>query len=537
MPRPKAGSPIFKRMRAKGWEVTRELPDVERIFDRAGRAGATIGYLGAEYAFDGNNVYQEASQMALGGVLQNVGMPVADLYRETLDIMNVDVVGEVGTALRKGYDSIEKAISSAAQAGDSAGYGGGEAMRTAVDAGVGSAVTGVSWVPIAGWIIKAAWGLGKAMRTIVSLAKTSRDYGKVERQYRATRFDPTFDRKVINQLIRTVRFERDWSRAFAPPSIGRGLGTTPNWAFYNIETGGWELMRKAGNDPRGLERDWLSEGFMGFVAGSEYIVRGVSIVGDNASIIGPQLLPSAQRVLIWLWSSIMGSKGNAGPNMYCVDADFVGGYWSEYIGDLHQFIYDTDRLSTARKDAIMRSLNADAAGNKIFNWGTDPKPKSNEWDNYRPVKQANALGKRQSSFLDTLLCAYVDESFAAIKESKTLKKKWLKRRKQLLTHPARCEVDLDNVPDGEYRRALIDSGARNPTACYSQTLSIQLRTGPSFKTAKGAPDANTKKRRPKKKKTPAERAFATGFVPFLALSAGAYYAYRRGYFKGLPVIG
>jgi len=527
MPRLDVDSPALQRLRTKHWEITKQLPDTRDVYERS-QGIITTEYLGAEYAMDAAMLYQQASQMSLGAVASNIGMPILRVFQQTMDVLDVDVVAQVTEVLVQLKGSVQNAIDAAKSAGDAAE--GGEAMAAAVSTGVGVAVDSVAMVPIAGWIVKAAWEVGKFVRTIVSLAKQAKGYGHVETIYPDTRFSPWLNTQIVNEVIEDLRLSQDWSHRFGPPALGQGQGTLPDYWLKETESGAREITRVTGYDSDGHPHDWQSAGWTGFVPGSSYLLRGVRIEGEaGVSLIGPDLLPSAQQILLWVWSTVIGRKGHANPAMYCVDADAVL-TWNEWIHGLHAFVYDTGGLSTAQKEAVMRGLNKDPAGNKLLGWGTSVKPKEGEWDKYVPIKQANALLDRQQSFLDTLLVAYVDDNFAAIKNNRRLRDKWEQRRRDLLGHPARCDVDLDNVPDGDYRRELIARGAGS-VACYAAKLGYTARTFPKD-LGGSVEDANPYGSAPRRRS-----GGGIGLVPFLALGAGAYWAWRKGYFKGLPLIG
>lgn len=60
----------------------------------------------------------------------------------------------------------------------------------------------------------------------------------------------------------------------------------------------------------------------------------------------------------------------------------------------------------------------------------------------------------KDNFLKTVTVAYVDETFPAIRNNVMMRRVWDENRRRLLEHPARMEVELDLIPDDEYRGAM-----------------------------------------------------------------------------------
>lgn len=525
MPILRPDDPALKILRDRKWHVATEMPDTAEIYGEA-VGQVSPGFLGKQWAFSGQVIYQEGSQMALGAVLENIGMPVIAIFRDILDALKIDVVGDMMNAVEAAAGSIKNAVTALQEGGEAA-----EAvMENSVEAGVGFAVDGIGMVPLVGWIVKIAWALVKFIKKIVLLARSSKDYGKVNVKYPDTMFNPQLDNIWLNEVLTMLRQEKDWSHLFGPPALGKGLGTLPDYWLRETTGGAVEITRQFGRDDEGKIMEWDTHLWTGMVPGATKLVRGIRVKGGSAEIIGPYFLPSIQNILFWVWSSVIGKKGNAGPAMYCVDPNALRS-WSGYIGGLHEFIYETGGISNAGKESVMRVLNKDEWGKPIFGWGTGVKPRSNEHDNYLPWKMASALEERQFSFLDTLLVAYIDESYGAFQTNDSLRNKWVQRRKDLLVHPARCDVDLDNVPDSDYRQALRESGV-DSGICMQAADSFAIATVPGFGGGGGGgPDAN-----PFDKAPPREGGRAIGFLPLLALGAGAWYAYKKGYLAKLPLI-
>ncbi|HET6454951.1 MAG TPA: hypothetical protein VFI02_11155, partial [Armatimonadota bacterium] len=76
----------------------------------------------------------------------------------------------------------------------------------------------------------------------------------------------------------------------------------------------------------------------------------------------------------------------------------------------------------------------------------------------KPILSLDNLAQLQKGALDnTPVCAYIDESFPALRFGSDLKEQWQKNRMLLLQHPLRCKVDTDSIPDVAYRNAMINA--------------------------------------------------------------------------------
>lgn len=529
MPRLDSNAVQLKYLKDKDWEVKRLLPDVDAIHDASAGAVSTT-YLSAGYALDASYIWQESSQMALGNILQSVGMPLVEVYKDIIDKLDINVVSEVKDKLIQTYGDLQAAKTAMKTAGDS--KDGGAAMGLSIDSGIGFAVNQLSNVPL-GWVVKLAWNISKFIRGIVSLSKADKDKFKTKTIYPDSRFSPQLDNMILNDTLGKIRSTTNWSRLFGPPQLGSGQGTLPDYWVKTTESGAKEIYRKFGWSSDGQEMDWQSAGWTGMVPGTTLLHRGVRLKGNDAQDLGPSLMPSTQNVLFWLWKDIIGKKGNAGPAMYTIDTEELQ-YWRMYIHGLHQFLYETDEISGAQKNAVMKLLNTQM-GKKVFGWGTKLKPTDNETDTYQPVKEADALLARQEAFLDTLLVAYIDDSWGALKHNDQLRDKWLSRRKDLLKHPARCAVDLKNVPDAEYVQALKDKGVDSPMCQQAAQSYAVAPLGPPEDVPEGQVHGVGGLTLGEKKVQPGSQGREIGYLPLLAVGVGvgAWYAYKKGVFQKL----
>lgn len=439
MPIVSPNDPIFSKLPK---DVSLRLPDIAEIQADAGNTGL-LGALEGLYSQRSAEIWQQTSQIGLGGILSSVGMPVLSMFDATADAMQVNVVDEVRDALEQTYGDYRKARNEMGMSPN-----GGQALDLAVGVGAGVAVDLASVVPVLGYVVRGVWAIANLIVRISKIAKQSQAQAQII--YPPTTFNPELDNGVVNLSLSSIRNSRDWSLLFSPPSLGKGVGTVSDYAKVKLHDG-WEIVRRDAYE-------YASAGYTGMVPGTGWLHRGIQWrnhqqMQDTGSI----LLPSTRNFGIWLWKHIMGAQ-KASPSMYCIDPD-IGTLWRGYIYGLHQYLYEEgDFLSEAARKSIIQTLNKDPQGRKIFGWGNKIKPSASEVENYQPVRECEVLRQRQMAYLDTLMCAYVDDSFVAIKKSASLRARLEQRRGQLLQHPARCGVDLASVPDKAYRDALMQSG-------------------------------------------------------------------------------
>lgn len=529
------GMPILPKS-DRSWDslpksVSEMLPDIPEIAADAGNA-PVFSIAQGKYAAKAAEIFQLGSQVALGGLLVNVGMPMKDAFDLMLEAIDVDVKSEVASKLAEGGRNLMEAWKALRDQGES----GQELAEVTTETAVGTGVSAVSIIPVAGWIIKIAWNVGKAIHGMIKLARDTDAYAsanQMEALFPPTTFNPNLDNIVLNAVLSDLANKKDWSRRFGPPSLGEEhwSHTLPDYRRISLETGGFEIVRVKGRSDgpagpgTGVELDWSADGWLGMVPGTPYLHQGIQVDASGKTVrdMGDILMPSSREVLVWLWGSVIGHKARATPAMYCVNADVLR-TWEGYIHDLHIYIHENLDAPTSTKQAIIDYYNK-RGSQKVFNWGSSIKPVENEWDNYWPAKQARDLKDRQMGMLDTLLCAYVNDDAVALKQDSDMRDRWDERRRQLLEHPARCEVDLSSVPDWAYRQELKDRNVGAP-ACGGGLGFRANPPQPPPDFPAGTTYGNPTKRKPKKKSS-----LPTAF-PFIA-GAGAYFAWKSGALKKL----
>ncbi len=512
--------------------VSEMLPDIPEIAADAGNAPAFSSAQG-RYVAKAAEIFQLGSQVSLGSMLVNVGMPMKSAFDLMLDAMDIDVKAEIASKLTEGGRNLMEAWQDLKTEGET----GQTLAEVSVETKVGIGVDAASAIPVAGLVIKIAWAIGKTVYNMVKLARDTDAYknkSQMTALFPETTFNPHLDNMVLNAVLSDIGNKKDWSRRWGPPSLGQQPWSydLPDYRTTRLETGGFEIVRikGRGEGPGGPGTgefiDWPARGWVGMIPGTPYLHQGIQVDHrGRPTDMGEILLPSARQMLVWIWGAVIGHKARATPSMYCVNSTVLKN-WESYIHDLHVYIHRTLDASSSTKQKIIDHYNKRGT-QKVFGWGTSIKPTANEWDHYWPSKQARDLHARQMGMLDTLMCAYVTDDTAAIDADPAMKSRWDERRRQLLEHPARCDVDLSSVPDWEYRDELkarqVGSLACQPELSFAARPLEPPKDIPSG-TTYGVPEKATKKKK---------KGLVPTLFPFVA-GAGAYWAWKSGALKKLP---
>ena len=461
MPILKPTAKIFRDVPAS---VDMRLPDIAQLGQEAG--GAPISDLfEAFHAQQSAKMYQVGSQAALAGISQNVGIPSqAGTFNTIKEAFRLDALLVVDDVLQSvgGVGGVLAALEKMqAQQG-------GEPLLQAVQQGVGIAVrVATAGNPIGRWIERAIWSVVRFLRRVNNRARVSAEAAKLE--FPQTTFNPELDNWVLNSVVlQEIRQSKDWSRMFGPPG-GKLPADAKPFRFRHLQGGGLRIYPG---------ESWAQDGFLGMVPGTAFLHQGVELV-PQARDMGETLLPSPRNILTWLWKAVAGKGTNVTPALYCVDTDVIE-LWGYYIFQLHKYVHESDEINEDRKQRIIDDWNrridpATGKTAKIFGWGTSIKPKSNEEDDYAPMAFARKLRKRQMAYLDTIMVAYLSSEYIALRKDAALRSRWQERREQLLNHPAVCDVDLRNVPDGSYKEAVKSKQRSMAGPCKAPTMSKTAR--------------------------------------------------------------
>lgn len=419
-----------------GWpypQVTETLPDYAHIAELGG-----LGNLGrdllrtqmTEHAltFTNAQIFQQSARIALGNIISGVGLPKGPIANSVLDILgNFDPLQSAEAWLKKMADSLIAAVEKMTM----------KVLSEAIDAGIGTAIDAAAIVPVVGWIVKICWDIGKLIYKLVQMVKHQDD---VHFYYPPSRFSPAVDRDILNLMLAQLATS-DWSTLFYPPSAGKNESWKQEIYIEELEGGGVRFVGGNGGVAGGTS-PWL-----GFVPGTGWLHRAIETVGKiekNKPValeVGKTMLPSSQQQCLWLWNHVAHTNS---PAAFTVHAETAADLWQVYIDDLREAIRSS-KIDSGLKAAIFgmwdRQVTKSGKSYPIFGWGDGSKERE-----YSPTKILTTLRTRQLAFCKTLTVAYVDKSFAALADP-VVAAAVDKYQRELLEHPAVCDVDLTSVPD------------------------------------------------------------------------------------------
>jgi len=444
-------------------------PDVNQIVQDAAGDPAIIQTVNGWVSERAAGIYQGGGELGLASIVTRIGVAaeatvenVANAIDESDTDWSTGVVNSVTDTLGAA-GSLVNAIASVSDADAE------RLVKEAMQLGIGISIQLISQIPVVGWIAKLAWTFGNAIYQIVQVVKHANDEDEPP-AYPAVSFNPERDLNRFNEKVLVpLRDSHDWTEMFRPP----GGGINPNAAWLGeFET--WALG--SGNKIYGRKISTTNScsDCLGFVPGTAWLHDDIEIVGMNVKDTGNTYLPSSRQHALWVWEHI--ARHNS-PALYTVNAKQLSSAWKNYLVGLRMYIEGSDELSPDQKNKLINYYNKDAAGKKIFGWGKPRTTQGGAWipdeDSlaYQPVDASRTVRERQLSFLDTLTCAYVDDSFGAM-DDPDVKAKWIERRKDLLQHPAVCNVDLAMVPDLLYRGLVELAQDKRPSCKFTGQLNL-----------------------------------------------------------------
>jgi hypothetical protein len=413
------------------------LPDIVNLKNTQDAIHGPLGQ--AEFKGLMGTIWERNTQKMFGAMVTSVGVPKGNAFDRIFETIQqkpweLDVIASLDDLLDGDLEALAQ-----------------WAMRKALDL-VGSIVDMVGGVPIIGWIIKIIWEVAESVIAIVQFIKGKKENEKaIDELVARAEFSPDLDQLVAKLITKTMHWRKDWTDLFMPPGMGKGGRTWSQayWRKTKLEGGGVQL-RSMDMTPGHVE-EWT-----GFMPGTTKITRMYEFypVGNLRFIDTGQYLPSGRDMMVTAWSFVTKNS----PAMYTVDADKALDNWKGYLGTLRDFIQAVTPtgqsllpIKTSDKKTFINKMGAEIRWNPYHPDDVVGNFKGYGIYDCRPVKSLERLKHDQFAYLDTITCAYLDRSFEAIKQDSNLRGRWNVRREALLEHPARCAVDLDNIPDPEYK--------------------------------------------------------------------------------------
>lgn len=442
-------------------------PNLGEVLER------TQGFGGARamawFNLDRYKLYQNTAQVNFGQIFTSTGipsvvgfakqLPTTKMFEDVLDAFDIDPIQMINDGLDDLAGSVLDGVVNMEGAIDNIGNLAGVASQWGnAGAALNAVINVTSAMGPYGVIVKLIYQLGKGIHDMVQMAKEADKYGQPPAKGKPVLYHPSLDLvtlETVTDLLNSTT--KDWTDVFMPPSISR-----PPWGGPRF--GVQELA-----DPKGMIRvspaSWdPNPKRIGFVPGGRWAAGGTPVIHTAIQVkkytggnypgvtpdVGMTLYPSTLEQCSWLWNYVMGGTDNPWPAMYTIDTDRLISAWTNYIRDLHAFIWETRDISPSQKISIMNAYKP------VFGWMTTRPDTAGPPDRFKPVKAAMKLRERQEYFLKySLLSAYVDRSYAAINHGGSMTTEWANLREVLLKHEDRCEVDIANIPDQRYRQEML----------------------------------------------------------------------------------
>ena len=462
--------PLLKRLKLPTATLQSSLPnpfDADTNF-----IGGSSERIDKQWALTKGDNWAVGSQLQAGNVLASVGAPAGtDLFRGLTDIVRVeDPVLEFRRWVEQKIKSIARALLEELV----------ELVSKLAQEFIDGVVKAVGSIPIYGWILESIYDVINGIVLVVKIFKAQRAPDP-EAEYNAAMFNPTTDRDMANlDILDLMRTGPDWTSIFKPRGIGRNK--TYGERF-------WSAKLK-GDMGRRIITTGSKQGWVGYIPGTSTIDQGWEITKYGTRNLG-SLLPTSRDMAMLCWSQVDGgsNKGRSGsPSMFTVDADGAMRAWSQFLFDFRIWLREgeTGMNKSARKKFV------DGPGKDLYgwsNWDTKFDDKKG-YDNFginnsNPVKELRRLRKRQYAFLNRIDVAYVGPGYGVLKgvHSDDIRNRWDENRRRLLKHVARCNVDITNIPDSNYKLEM-ENAQKN---CIPQHIGT-LTSRPGDKLVPGAED-------------------------------------------------
>jgi hypothetical protein len=337
--------------------------------------------------------------------------------------------------------------------------------------------------PVVGWVVQLGLFVYDLIKMAVLTAKAQPDK---KAQAKAIAYRRGADEDLTRAMLDRLK-DPSWTLLFLPQGypedvIVKTIAYTERGFVDGLA---WEVGKPgAGNWGWGLTPG-LSSRFAGCVGGfqSPFKLFGSTRDAGFESITGfGEMVPSVVQLGLAVWQMVLKNS----PNAFRIKGAKIVRAWHDYYGVLHNWAITGVKSGVpGRNEWIRKQITYSSQ------WYL-PQFEASVVDGYEPddlpseYTQANVwwyseliayvieqLWKpRLSGFLETITCAYVPPNAQALNEDPALRDKHDEMRRLLLTHAARHEVELDLIPDADYRAAM---------------KVAQLQVDPTYTTAKRPP--------------------------------------------------
>lgn len=437
----------------------------------------------------------------------------------------------------------------------------------------------VGAVPIAGWMIDIIWGVVDTIWIFVTMYRETNK----EPPGRAIEYSKSTDEDITNRVL-DFSSSNNWTDVFLPMRAPDGFKSdTVIYETSNVEA--YHVLPYGGQDFNGLAvMPGFPKVFADFQIGKYSRPRARPLSGDpDPRDVGQgpamnmgSLVPSTQQLGFSMWSMVRKNS----PNAFKIDPDKINLAWNDWFYALIDYIkwlakeqdppdhkaqrlnwlarfttmgwYEDGNLSMwpesgLKDNEAFANFFFDRFGSTGYMFPAFQYWFEGEFD-IDPEKRQNAPNSKipgayfvswlpaikffmhdygravLDQFTKTLTIAYVGPDFPALKNP-AIKRNWEEYRKLLLSHSARNQVELDLIPDQEYRNAMAQAQSQpiwDLTAAPSGPGSFDIVPAPyippEFPVPPSGPGVPGTPRR--------RRRFARSEAAMLAIMAGSAAAWK-----------
>ncbi len=303
----------------------------------------------------------------------------------------------------------------------------------------------LSDIPIFGWIVDIGTLVYRWIKAVLDSRKSDEPAPK-----EALVYDYAADSAIVRGMLGGVG-DRNWTSYFMPPA------TDPKFTVDTIRwVGGDPQGRRISFDPTQSTGSGLLPGLADMIGDYQYpFKQGTSNRPAMPSIsleTWGKIFPSGVQFGVNAWEMVM----KISPQVFAVNPDKIVSGWTDWYQALNEFRREhTGQLWEMITEA--------------YSWG-DYKAKTSKYSGFDPKKMPGKYVQfgmptnflieyivedlykpRIRTALKTIMCAYVGPRAQAIRGSSSREELHREMRQLLLTHSAVHDVELDMIPDEDYR--------------------------------------------------------------------------------------
>lgn len=454
------------------------LSNVEQMLPDPTATGDLMGgdsRLQAEWGTTTIGMQQAFGRHALAGVATNIGFPKGHIFNAATSLMT-DTDPSVTL-----WDKIRSQNGSRSQIEGMdimKGFSKTGDLAMGMQGAFGDALAAVGHITeLAGDLVPIIGGVVKTLSKVISFFWRESQKKDPEFFVQPAQFSREDDNRFANQnVLEPVRSTLDWTNVWSPPGLGFGPQQGTGFAVTTVKDNhdqNWGVRIQAHDGGMKVASEKWSGGIpktgnidLGWeVSTSGQLAQGTRSLGS--------LLPTARDQMPKVWS--MALKPGAAA-CFSIDANELRKRWLTYLVRLRLFLQGTDRLSdTAKANFINGEAKVDFFQWKSFSPGLDVSNMKSSalyaafglTEESLLFQSITELESIQNANVNSVACAYATEGFAALRPGQPLHSKFKQNRIDLLEHQAVCQVDLNSVPDLEYRLAVkANQDARNCDALH-----------------------------------------------------------------------